>query len=36
MLLRGEAFQKRDCDPRFADTGLAGEQHHLAFSTLCS
>ena len=31
----GEAFQKRRREPRLADTGLAGEQHHLAFAGLC-
>ena len=30
-----EAFQQRRRKPRFADTGLAGEQHHLAFAALC-
>ena len=33
--LVGEAFQKRGREPRFADAGLAGEQHHLAFTGLC-
>ncbi len=33
--LAGEAFQKRGREPRFADAGLAGEQHHLAFAGLC-
>ena len=32
--LDGEAFQKRCGEPRFANTGLAGEQHHLAFTGL--
>ena len=31
----GEAFQQRRRKPRFADAGLAGEQHHLAFAGLC-
>ena len=30
-----EAFQQRGREPRFADAGLAGEQHHLAFAGLC-
>ena len=30
----GEAFQQRRREPRFADAGLAGEQHHLAFAAL--
>ena len=34
--LAGEAFQKRGRQPRFADAGLAGKQHHLAFAGLCS
>ena len=33
--LGGDAFQQRRREPRFADTGLAGEQHHLAFTRLC-
>ena len=33
--LGGEAFQQRGREPRFADTGLAGEEHHLAFAGLC-
>ena len=33
--LGGEAFQQRGREPRFADAGLAGEQHHLAFAGLC-
>ena len=33
--LAGEAFQQRGREPRFADAGLAGEQHHLAFARLC-
>ena len=32
--LGSEAFQKRSREPRFADTGLAGEQHHLTFAGL--
>ena len=35
MRFGGEAFQKRGREPRFADAGLAGEQHHLAFAGLC-
>jgi hypothetical protein len=27
---RGEPFEERGREPRFADAGLAGEQHHLA------
>ena len=34
--LGGEAFEQRGREPRFADAGLAGEQHHLAFTGLCS
>ena len=34
--LGGEAFQQRGREPRFADTGLAGKEHHLAFAGLCS
>ena len=30
----GEAFEQRRREPRFADAGLAGEQHHLAFAAL--
>ena len=30
-----EAFQQRCSKPRFADTGLARQQHHLAFAGLC-
>src|SRR5262249_40889465 len=30
MRLGGEAFQQRGSEPRFPDTGLAGEQHHPA------
>ena len=33
--LASEAFQQRRRKPRFADAGLAGEQHHLAFAVLC-
>ena len=33
--LGSEAFQQRGREPRFSDTGLAGEQHHLAFTGLC-
>ena len=33
--LAGEAFQQRRREPRLADTGLAGEQHHLTFAGLC-
>ena len=33
--LAGEAFQQRRREPRFADAGLAGEQHHLTFAGLC-
>jgi hypothetical protein len=33
--LSGEAFQQRGGEPRFPDAGLAGEQHHLAFTRLC-
>ena len=32
--LGSEAFKQRGRKPRFADTGLAGEQHHLAFVDL--
>ena len=32
--LASEAFQQRGREPRFADPGLAGEQHHLAFAGL--
>ena len=32
--LAGEVFQQRGREPRFADAGLAGEQHHLAFAGL--
>ena len=32
----GEAFQKRRCEPRFADTSLAGEQYYLAITRLCT
>ena len=34
--LAGEAFEKRRREPRFADAGLAGEQHHLALTRLCA
>jgi hypothetical protein len=34
--LGGEVFQQRSCEPRFPDAGLAGEQHDLAFTRLCS
>ena len=33
--LGSEAFQQRSREPRFANTGLAGEEHHLAFAGLC-
>ena len=33
--LAGEAFQQRRREPRFADAGLAGKEHHLAFAGLC-
>ena len=33
--LASETFQKRGREPRFADAGLAGEQHHLTFASLC-
>jgi hypothetical protein len=29
------AFQKRGREPRFADAGLAREEHHPAFAVLC-
>ena len=29
------AFQKRSREPRFADAGLAREEHHPAFAVLC-
>ena len=32
--LSSEAFQKRCREPRLADAGLAGKQHHLAFAAL--
>ena len=32
--LTGETLQKRRGETRFADAGLAGEQHHLAFASL--
>ena len=32
----GEAFEKRRREPRFADTCLAGKEHHLAFTGLGS
>src|SRR5262249_1534957 len=31
----GEVFPKRDREPRFADAGLAGYEHHLALAGLC-
>ena len=34
MRLGGKAFQKRHREPRFPDTSLAREQHHLAFAGL--
>ncbi len=34
MRLGGEAFAKRGRQPRFADAGLAGEQHDLALARL--
>ena len=34
--LAGKAFQKRSREPRFANAGLTGEKHHLAFAILCS
>jgi hypothetical protein len=34
--LAGKAFQKRSRKPRFANAGLTGEKHHLAFAVLCS
>ena len=33
--LAGEALQKRSREPRFADTCLAREEHHLTFAGLC-
>ena len=33
--LGSEAFQQRRRKSRFADAGLAGEQHYLAFAGLC-
>ena len=30
-----KAFHERSGQPRFADAGLAGEQHHLAFAAPC-
>ena len=33
--LAGDAFQERGREPRFADAGLAGHQHHLALAGLC-
>ena len=36
MRLGGEAFLQRGGESRFADTGLAGKEHHLAFTGLCS
>ena len=33
--LVGEAFQQCGREPRFADPGLAGQEHHLAFAGLC-
>ena len=35
MRFGSEAFQQRRREPRLADTGLAREQHHLAFAGLC-
>ena len=34
--LGGEPFEERGRQPRFADTGLAGKEHHLALTGLCS
>ena len=34
MRFSGEAFQQRRREPRFADAGLAGEEHYLAFAAL--
>ena len=36
MRLAGEAVRKRRREPRFADASLAGKQHHLALTDLCS
>jgi tetratricopeptide (TPR) repeat protein len=33
--LSGDAFQQRRREPGLADPGLAGEEHHLAFTSLC-
>jgi hypothetical protein len=35
MRFAGEALQKRRREPRFADAGLAGQQHDLALTGLC-
>src|SRR6266542_4380738 len=35
MGLVHEAFKERGREPRFADTGFAGKQHHLAFGIIC-
>ena len=34
MRLAREPFQKRGREARFADAGLAGKKHHLAFAVL--
>src|ERR1700745_2094544 len=36
MRLGSEAFEQRGREARFADAGLAGEQHHLTFAGLRS
>jgi len=33
--LGGEPFQQRGGQPRFANTGLTGQQHYLTFAGLC-
>jgi hypothetical protein len=33
--LGSEPFQNRGREPRFADAGLARDQHHLPFAGLC-
>ena len=35
MQLGGEPFQQRGGQPRFANTGLTGQQHYLTFAGLC-
>src|SRR5262245_28573548 len=35
MRLVPEALKERGCEPRFADTGFTGKQHHLAFGIIC-